>query len=180
MYQYAEYEVKRDAARCVFCGRCVKECFNGVHAWRKTPAGRVLLADEQKCVNCHRCVEFCPTRALKIVRSDLSFKENSCWSGRTLQQIYKQANSGGVLLSSMGNPGEYPVYFDKILVNASQVTNPSIDPLREPMETRVSLGRRTGEIERDAAGHLIPKETPRTGAFHADSVFGHELRLHQL
>ncbi|MCI5676859.1 MAG: glutamate synthase-related protein [Clostridia bacterium] len=161
MYQYAEYEVKRDAARCVFCGRCVKECFNGVHAWRKTPAGRVLLADEQKCVNCHRCVEFCPTRALKIVRSDLSFKENSCWSGRTLQQIYKQANSGGVLLSSMGNPGEYPVYFDKILVNASQVTNPSIDPLREPMETRVSLGRRTGEIERDAAGHLIPKETPR-------------------
>ena len=33
-----------------------------------------------------------------------------------------------------GNPENYPVYFDKILLNASQVTNPSIDPLREPLK----------------------------------------------
>lgn len=39
-----------------------------------------------------------------------------------IQQIYKQANSGGVLLSSMGNPPPFPVYWDKILINASQVT----------------------------------------------------------
>ena len=49
------------------------------------------------------------------------------WSGKSIQEIYKQAEGGGVLLSSMGNPEKYPVYFDKILLNASQVTNPSID-----------------------------------------------------
>jgi len=36
------------------------------------------------------------------------------------------------------------VYFDKILLNASQVTNPSIDPLREPMETKVFLAANRG------------------------------------
>ena len=53
------------------------------------------------------------------------------------------------MLSSMGNPESYPVYFDKILLNASQVTNPSIDPLREPMETKVFLGAKPSKIERD-------------------------------
>ena len=57
-----------------------------------------------------------------------------------MTEIYRQAQSGGVLLSSMGNPQPLPVYWDKLLINASQVTNPSIDPLREPMETRVYLG----------------------------------------
>lgn len=46
-----------------------------------------------------------------------------------------------MLLSSMGNPKQYPIYWDHILINASQVTNPSIDPLREPMETRYFWGR---------------------------------------
>jgi glutamate synthase domain-containing protein 2 len=54
----------------------------------------------------------------------------------------------------MGNPEEYPIYFDKMLINASQVTNPSIDPLREPMETRVFLGQRPREIVRDKDGKL--------------------------
>jgi glutamate synthase domain-containing protein 2 len=54
----------------------------------------------------------------------------------------------------MGNPENYPVYFDKILLNASQVTNPSIDPLREPMETKISLGSKPKEIKRDAKGRI--------------------------
>ena len=68
--------------------------------------------------------------------------------------IYKQAGSGGVLLSSMGNPKPMPVYWDKILINASQVTNPPIDPLREPMETRVFLGKKPEKIQRDENGRL--------------------------
>ena len=32
--------------------------------------------------------------------------------------------AGGVLLSSMGNPERLPVYWDRLLLNASQVTNP--------------------------------------------------------
>ena len=160
MYQYAEYEVKRDKERCTECGACVKQCYNGVHYFTERKGERVLLSDETKCVNCHRCVEFCPERAIKIVKSDLTFKENKSWSGSDVTEIYKQAESGGVLLSSMGCPKDYPVYFDKILINASQVTNPSIDPLREPMETRVFLGKRTQEIVRDKAGRIVPKLSP--------------------
>lgn len=55
----------------------------------------------------------------------------------------------------MGNPKRYPVYWDRILVNASQVTNPPVDPLREPMETRVFLGRKPDGIRRDEAGQLV-------------------------
>ena len=119
-----------------------------------------MVSDDAKCVNCHRCVSLCPTRALKIVKTNHTFKENSNWSGKSIKEIYKQANSGGVLLSSMGNPENYPVYFDKILLNASQVTNPSIDPLREPMETKVFLGAKPDKIERDAKGNLKTKLPP--------------------
>ena len=46
------------------------------------------------------------------------------------------------------------MYWDKILINASQVTNPPIDPLREPMETRVFLGKRPDHIRRLPDGSL--------------------------
>ena len=59
-----------------------------------------------------------------------------------------------MLLSSMGNPKPLPVYWDKILINASQVTNPPIDPLREPMETKVSLGKKPKKIVRDENGNI--------------------------
>ena len=113
-----------------------------------------MVSDESRCVNCQRCVSLCPTRALKIVKSDCTFRENANWHDDTIKEIYKQAYSGGVLLSSMGNPAPFPVYWDKILINASQVTNPSIDPLREPMETKVFLGKKPGKIEREQDGKL--------------------------
>lgn len=47
-----------------------------------------------------------------------------------------------------------------MLINASQVTNPSIDPLREPMETRVFLGKKPGRIERDGEGRLVNNLPP--------------------
>lgn len=160
-YVYADYEVKRDLSRCTLCGACVKQCFNGVHTLVDTGNGKKLVSDESKCVNCHRCVSLCPSRAIKIVKSDLCFKRNDNWSNAVIKEIYKQAESGGVLLSSMGCPEKYPVYFDKILINASQVTNPSIDPLREPMETKVTLGKRNRDIKRDKNGHIICDSSPR-------------------
>ena len=160
-YVYADYEVKRDMSRCTLCGACVKQCFNGVHTLVDTGNGEKLVSDESKCVNCHRCVSLCPSRAIKIVKSDLCFKRNDNWSDAVIKEIYKQAESGGVLLSSMGCPEKYPVYFDKILINASQVTNPSIDPLREPMENKVTLGKRNRDIKRDKNGHIICDSSPR-------------------
>ena len=121
----------------------------------------MMISDESRCVNCHRCVSICPTRALKIVKTDHTFKENANWSGETIMEVYRQASSGGVLLSSMGNPKPLPVYWDKILINASQVTNPSIDPLREPMETKTFLGQKPSKIERDENGKIKTNITPQ-------------------
>ena len=152
-FLYPEFEVVRNTNRCIACRVCERQCANEVH--RYDPDAGCMVCDESKCVNCQRCVSLCPTRALKIVKSDCTLRENANWQNDTIREIYKQANSGGVLLSSMGNPKEFPVYWDKILLNASQVTNPPIDPLREPMETKVFLGRKPEKIERDADGNSI-------------------------
>ena len=151
-YLYPEYEVTRNYDRCIVCRACERQCANEVHEYLAD--SNRLVCDDDKCVNCHRCVSLCPTRALKIVKSGNTYKENVNWTGKIINELYKQASSGGVLLSGMGNPENYPVYFDKILLNASQVTNPSIDPLREPMETKVSLGSKPQRIERDAKGRI--------------------------
>jgi glutamate synthase domain-containing protein 2 len=156
---YPEYEVLRNYDRCITCRACERQCANETHEY--VAEMDKMLCDDAKCVNCHRCVSLCPTRALKIVKSGNTYKENMNWNGKTINEIYKQADSGGVLLSSMGNPENYPVYFDKILLNASQVTNPSIDPLREPMETRVSLGAKPEAIERDGSGRIINNLPPQ-------------------
>ena len=36
-----------------------------------------MKCDESKCVNCQRCVSLCPTRALKIVKSDCTLRDNN-------------------------------------------------------------------------------------------------------
>lgn len=156
---YPEFEVIRNTARCTCCRVCEKQCANDVHYYDAEQ--KVMLSDESKCVNCQRCVSLCPTRALKIVKSDCTLRENANWQEDTIKEIYKQAVSGGVLLSSMGNPKPMPVYWDKILINASQVTNPSIDPLREPMETKVFLGQKPEKIEKDKNGNIICRLEPQ-------------------
>ena len=57
---------------------------------------QMMTADDAKCVNCHRCVSLCPTRALKIVRTDHTFKENANWTKDNIQNVYRQAATGGV------------------------------------------------------------------------------------
>jgi len=151
-FLYPEFEVVRNENRCIACRVCERQCSNEVHYFH-APSGK-MLSDESKCVNCQRCVSLCPTRALKIVKSDCSLRENANWQNSLIREVYKQASTGGVLLSSMGNPHDFPVYWDKLLINASQVTNPPIDPLREPMETRVFLGKKKDHITRDPNGDL--------------------------
>ncbi len=158
-YIFPEFEIVRNPNRCINCRICEKQCSNGVHYF--DAEHKIMLADDDKCVNCQRCVSFCPTKALKIVKNANAFRENGNWSSDTVKEIYKQASSGGVLLSSMGAPGKLPVYWDRILIKASQVTNPSIDPLREPMETRVFLGKKPSKIMRDKNGNLVNNLSPQ-------------------
>ena len=155
---YPQYEVVRNQTKCITCRVCERQCANEVHSYDKELD--VMVSDDAKCVNCHRCVSLCPTRALKIVKTDHTFKDSANWTGEIITEVYKQAGSGGVLLSSMGNPKNYPVYWDKILINASQVTNPSIDPLREPMETKIYLGKKPSKIQRDEQGRLVNNFEP--------------------
>ncbi len=152
LFLYPEFEIRRNENRCITCRVCERQCANEVHSYDEELG--IILSDEAKCVNCQRCVSLCPTRALKIVKSDCTLRENANWRDDNIKEIYKQANSGGVLLSSMGSPKTMPVYWDKILINASQVTNPSIDPLREPMETKVFLGKKPSRIQRDEQGKI--------------------------
>ena len=160
-YIYPQFEVIRREERCNNCRICERQCANGVH--RFDAERQIMVSDESKCVNCQRCVCFCPTHALKIQKSSCALRENDNWDEDTVKELYRQAGSGGVLLSSMGNPRHFPVYWDKILINASQVTNPPIDPLREPMETRVFLGRKPERMQREADGRLncdLPPQLP--------------------
>lgn len=147
-----EYEVNRNRNRCINCRVCERQCANGVHHFDKEY--NVMVSNDGGCVDCQRCVSLCPTRALKIEKTTNTYKVSHSWTGTDIEDIFRQAATGGALLSSMGNPSDYPIYWDKILINASQVTNPSIDPLREPMETRTYLGKKNVKIERDANGKL--------------------------
>lgn len=156
---YPAYEVVRNQDRCITCRVCERQCANHVHQYDE--ALGIMISDERQCVNCQRCVTLCPTRALKIVRTDNAFKSNVNWNEDAMTEIYRQAESGSVLLSAMGNPSPLPVYWDRLLINASQVTNPSIDPLREPMETRVCLGARPEGVRRDPSGALVDDTPPQ-------------------
>src|SRR5665811_181769 len=59
----------------------------------------------------------------------------------------------------MGNPKPYPIYWDHMLIDACQVTNPSIDPLREPMELRTYLGAKPESLEFKGEGSNISLKT---------------------
>ena len=154
-----EYEVVRNLNRCIACRVCERQCANEVHRYDEDL--KMMVADDAKCVNCHRCVTLCPTRALKIEHTAHTFKRNANWSNFNIYDIYRQADTGATLLASMGTPKQYPVYWDKLLINASQVTNPSIDPLREPMETRTFLGSKPTSVSRDKQGNLKIKMPPQ-------------------
>lgn len=157
-YFQPEYEIVRNDLRCVRCRLCERQCAFGVHTFDEKH--NIMLADESKCAVCHRCAAVCPTRAIKIVKSGVGFKSGSNFTDSLIRDVYAQAETGGVLLSSMGTPKDYPVYWDKLLVNASQVTNPPIDPLREPMETRTYLGKKSENVRYGAGGEIIVDEHP--------------------
>lgn len=141
------YRVDRDPNRCIKCGACERQCSNEVHF--KDEDLDLMRVHEKNCVNCQRCVLICPTHAITIKRNEQAQPASNNWSGTYIQDIARQAEGGAVLLASMGTTKPYPVYWDHMLLNASQVTNPSIDPLREPMETRVILGRKPEKLEVD-------------------------------
>lgn len=153
------FTIIRDRERCIDCGCCVRQCSNECHYFDED--GKTVLCNSNNCVACHRCVDLCPTGALRIEKYVCDYRDNANWTPQYQQEICRQAETGSVLLSAMGNPKPYPIYWDKILLNASQVTNPSIDPLREPMEIRAILGRKPEKLEVERKGKSITKMPPQ-------------------
>jgi len=118
-----------------------------------------VTTNNRQCVACHRCATFCPESAITITQNPLDYKDGYNWSPDIRKNILKQAESGGIILTGMGNPKPYPIYWDHMLIDACQVTNPSIDPLREPMELRTYLGAKPEALEFDGDINNISLKT---------------------
>ncbi|UCC68188.1 MAG: 4Fe-4S binding protein [Armatimonadota bacterium] len=138
----ADFRWTHDPEQCARCKRCVQQCGFKALSWEDGP-----VVDPEKCVGCHRCEMFCPQQAIAVVPQVQHYRPHPLWTQAHRQNLYLQAETGGVLLAGMGNDLPYPVLWDNLLLDACQVTNPSIDPLREPMELRTYLGRRPDAVE---------------------------------
>jgi glutamate synthase domain-containing protein 2 len=131
-----------DRERCARCKRCVMGCGFNALAFENG-----VVAGPQPCVACGRCMAFCPERAITIVETPRAYRAHDAWPPQMRKKLLQQAETGGVLLTGMGNDRPYGVIWDHLLLDACQVTNPSIDPLREPMELKTFLGRKPDALE---------------------------------
>jgi glutamate synthase domain-containing protein 2 len=144
-YVSPEYLVERDNDRCIRCKVCVNQCSYDTHYYDEEDD--ILHSRNENCVNCQRCATFCPTQAITIRENPNKYRSNSNWTQEAITSIKKQAETGGVVLTGMGCDKPNLTYWDRLLLNASQVTNPSIDPLREPMELRTYIGPKPDRLE---------------------------------
>jgi len=140
-----DFYVNVDQEACINCLRCVQECPFGVHEYDKEK--KTWKRHHEKCVACLRCASTCPTQAIRIERGSMGYSPHPVWTTRARKDIKLQSETGGVILTAMGNEVPYTSYFDHLVLDACQVTNPSIDPLREPMELRTFLGRKPRKVE---------------------------------
>ncbi len=152
-----EFLVERDEKRCIRCKVCVNQCTYETHSYDEEDD--VICSKDENCVNCQRCVTLCPTHAITIRKNPNVNTENANWTVAAIRDLKKQAETGGVLLTGMGCDKPNLTYWDRLLLNASQVTNPSIDPLREPMEIRTYLGAKPDELEMEMENGSILLKT---------------------
>ncbi|MDD1652133.1 MAG: IMP dehydrogenase [Methanomicrobiales archaeon] len=154
------YRISVDRDQCMLCERCITECPYGV--FRRN--GERIAVNSRQCTACHRCIAMCPRDAIDLEEQPVDYRSHPVWTRKAREAIYNQARSGRIILAGMGNAGDYPVIFDRLVLDACQVTNPSIDPLREPMELRTYLGKKPSRVEiRKSSGgdvELVTELTP--------------------
>jgi glutamate synthase domain-containing protein 2 len=166
-FLFPEFQVIRDQELCNQCRGCERQCSFGTHIFNEKTGE--MVSDDVKCGGCQRCVIFCPREAISVRPTLSSYRPNANWSREKLEDLKRQAETGGVILTGCGTDKPFRIYWDHIVLNASQVTNPSIDPLREPMELRTFLGSKpdflkvktNGDVEIDTQlGPNVVIETP--------------------
>ncbi len=155
-YLSPEYIVERDQDRCIRCEVCINQCTYETHYYDSEDD--IVYSRNENCTNCQRCVVFCPTQAITIRKNPNCYRENANWTQEAITAVKKQAETGGIILTGMGCDKPHLTYWDRLLLNASQVTNPSIDPLREPMELRTYLGAKPDRLEMETEeGSIVLK-----------------------
>ena len=159
--------VERDENRCIRCKVCVNQCTYETHSYDEEDD--VIRSKDENCVNCQRCVTFCPTHAITIRRNPNTIRDNPNWTAEALRDAKRQAETGAVILTGMGCDKPYFTYWDRLVLNASQVTNPSIDPLREPMEIRTYLGAKPDNVEMELENGTIVLRTSLTPQLRLDT-----------
>ena len=146
------YRVTIDRERCMECERCIENCSYGVF-WRD---GARILINSRKCTACHRCLAYCPRDAISIEEHPCDYRNHPVWTRQIREAIYNQARTGKIILAGMGSVADLPVIFDHLMLDASQVTTPPTDPLREPVELRTYLGKKPSKLDlrRNSSGDI--------------------------
>ena len=137
------YRVTIDRDQCMECERCIENCSYGV--FRRD--GDRILINSRKCTACHRCLAYCPRDAISLEEYPCDYRNHPVWTRQTREAIYNQARTGKIILAGMGSVSNLPVIFDHLMLDASQVTTPPTDPLREPVELRTYLGKKPSKLE---------------------------------
>ena len=137
------YRVTIDREQCMECERCITNCSYGV--FRRD--GDRILINSRKCTACHRCLAYCPRDAISLEEQPCDYRSHPVWTRQTREAIYNQARTGKIILAGMGSVANLPVIFDHLMLDASQVTTPPTDPLREPVELRTYLGKKPSKLD---------------------------------
>lgn len=173
-----------DMERCDYlngCTICSHECSFGEIGLKpvRCEDGQVRQrpwANMTSCGSCQRCVKMCPRNAIHIKRQPMH-SGHGYWTFELVANVWRQAGArGGVLLVGNGATGPQRRYFDMMMLDACQVTNPSIDPLREPMEIRTHLGKKAERLGGEM-GPQLRLELPIM--FGAMSFGALNLRVHE-
>ena len=173
-----EFLVEIDYDKCHKCGRCVQQCGWGVYSFNERP-----FPDDSKCRACHRCVTYCPAHCIKIKKNDLALRDNANWSSEQRKNVWRQAESGGVMLTGMGNDKPYQSRLRP--PRARRV--PGHQPLHRPAARADGAAHLPGPQARQRRGRVrrqrrLPPQGGRgrhqqRQARHADHLLADELRL---
>ena len=151
----SRFKVDIDRERCKICKRCTVNCTYDALSFN----GERIVSDNDLCVACQRCSTECPQEAITIRENDMAYPPHSAYDARIRRIGWEQAGTGGVMLTSCGNDLPYRSIFDDMVLDAAQVTNPAIDPLREPIETRCFLGAKPAKLDFTEVDDKITLET---------------------
>jgi glutamate synthase domain-containing protein 2 len=151
----SRFIVEIDRERCKICKRCTVNCTFDTLSYN----GDRIVADHDNCVACQRCALKCPQEAILIKENPMAFPPHAAYDRRIRRIGWEQSGTGGVLLTSCGNDLPFPMIFDDLVLDAAQVTNPAIDPLREPVETKCFLGRKPAKLDFEERGNNLKLKT---------------------